>query len=167
MKKIAISSAHGKYVRGASGVIDEVNESVRVVNELKSIIPNAIIYHDVASKTQRDNVNGIIGWHKRQQADINISVHFNASANAKTKSGIGTEVCFFKSDKSMADKLSLSISDAGQLINRGSKYRDNLGFLKLPNSYLIEVCFVNSVEDSNNYNKNFKEICQAIKNVIE
>ena len=32
--RIVISSGHGKYVRGASGIIDEVDEARRVVEHL-------------------------------------------------------------------------------------------------------------------------------------
>ena len=51
--RIVISSGHGKYVRGASGIIDEVDEARRVVehlaDELRDRDVDVKVFHDDTS----------------------------------------------------------------------------------------------------------------------
>ena len=64
--------------------------------------------------------------------------------------------------------MSKGISDASGLKNRGAKQRKELAFLrdtKMP-AILIEVCFVNSVEDVQRFEQHFEEICMAIASVL-
>ena len=53
---VVISSGHGKYVRGASGILDEVDEARKVVErvaeELRSRSVNVTTYHDDVSQSQ-------------------------------------------------------------------------------------------------------------------
>jgi N-acetylmuramoyl-L-alanine amidase len=64
MTKLVISSGHGKYVRGASGVLDEVDEARRVVDQLASLLRllgvEVKTFHDDVSKTQNENLNRIV-----------------------------------------------------------------------------------------------------------
>ena len=59
--KIAISSGHGKYVRGASGYIDEVDEARRVVDAVASLLGDAGVevesFHDNTSTTQNQKTD--------------------------------------------------------------------------------------------------------------
>lgn len=65
--RIVISSGHGKYVRGASGVLDEVDEARRVVehvaDELRARNVAVVTYHDDVSTSQNENLNrrGTVG----------------------------------------------------------------------------------------------------------
>ena len=59
--RIVISSGHGKYVRGASGILDEVDEARRVVervaDELRDRDVEVKVFHDDISDSQNENLN--------------------------------------------------------------------------------------------------------------
>ena len=168
---IAISSAHGKFVGGAVGVLNEVKESrrvvARVVDELKAAGVSVQFFHDDVSKSQGANLNRIVNWHNVQQRVLDVSVHFNAF---KATSGPrGTEVLYVsQSGGTLAAQVAKAMADAGRLINRGGKKRTNLSFLNRTrkSAILIEVCFVDSKADAEAYNANFTAICQAIAKSI-
>ena len=169
--KTTISSGHGKYVSGASSIIDEVAEARKVVNRvgeiLKELNEEVNIYHDNTSKTKTTNVNNIVKYHNSTVRDKDISIHFNASK--ETDKAMGVEVLYYSdANKELASKVSKSISDASGLKNRGAKLRDDLGFLKntQKGAILIEVCFVDSKEDVRIYKEKFEDICIAIAEVI-
>ena len=94
--RICISSGHGKYVRGASGIIDEVDEARRVVDLVAKMLNsrdvNATRYHDDISKTQNENLNRIVDFHNSQSRDLDVSVHFNAYEQVSKP--MGTEVLY-------------------------------------------------------------------------
>jgi len=163
--RIVISSGHGKYIRGASGYLDEVDEARRVVeavaDELREIGHHVVTFHDDTSTTQNENLNTIVAFHNDEERDLDVSVHFNAYIT--TPEPMGTEVLYV-SQESLAKKVSKAISEAGQLIDRGPKYRGDLFFLNQTEepAILIETCFVDSAVDARNYNNHFDAICQAI-----
>jgi hypothetical protein len=166
--RIVISSGHGKYVRGASGIIDEVDEARRVVFEVRQRLLLAghecIEFHDDTSTTQNENLNTIVNFHNSQTRDFDVSVHFNAYT--PTDGGRGTE-CLYLTQDDVANRVSQAIAAAGGLINRGPKKRSDLFFLNGTDepAILIEVCFVDSGADVEAYLANFEEICQAIADV--
>lgn len=167
MNKFYISSGHGKYVRGASSYLDEVNEArkivERVADNLKSIGCTVYEFHDNSSRSQRDNINTIVRNHNSKQRDLDISVHLNAAS--KTNDPRGVEVLYVSNaGKQVAKKVSEAISKASGLKNRGAKKRTNLGFLNgtSKTAILIEVCFVDSKADVEIYKAKFNEICEAI-----
>ena len=121
--KCTISSGHGKYVSGASSIIDEVTEARKVVNRvveiLKEMKEEVNIYHDNTSKTKKDNVNNIVKYHNSTNRDKDISIHFNA--NVKTDNPVGVEVLYYtNSNKELASKLSRAISNISGLKDRGA-----------------------------------------------
>lgn len=155
--RLVISSGHGKYVRGASGYIDEVDEARKVVNKLGELT-GATIYHDDVSTTQNENLNRIVDFHNSKTRDLDVSVHFNATPGA-----YGTE-CWWVTQKELASKISKGISDASGLKDRGQKQTNSLFFLnntEMP-AVLIEVCFVDSKSDTEIYKTKFNEICASI-----
>jgi N-acetylmuramoyl-L-alanine amidase len=165
-----ISSGHSKHVRGASGVLDEVNEARRVVEEVADILETrgvpVLVFHDDTSTTQSQNLNTIVAFHNKESRDLDVSVHFNAFE--KTDKPMGTEVLYLTQD-TLAAEMSAAIAEAGDFIDRGAKKRTDLAFLnntEMP-AILIEVCFVDSTADAANYNKHFSAICTAIADVIE
>jgi N-acetylmuramoyl-L-alanine amidase len=167
--RIVISSGHGKYVRGASGVIDEVDEARRVVehvaDELRGRDVEVTTYHDDVSQTQNENLNRIVDFHNAQQRNLDISVHFNAYV--ETDNPMGVEVLFV-TQSALAGEMSAAIADAGDLIDRGAKKRTDLFFLNntaMP-SILIETCFVDSEADATLYQQQFGRICEAIAVVL-
>lgn len=167
--KIVISSGHGKYVRGAEGYLDEVDEARRVVEQVAAYLRDANVavttYHDDVSKSQSENLNRIVDFHNAQSRDLDVSVHFNAYET--TSKPMGTE-CLYVTQDELAQEVSEAIADAGDFIDRGPKYRDNLAFLNNTEkpSILIETCFVDSSADAENYRNNFDVICEAIAESI-
>jgi N-acetylmuramoyl-L-alanine amidase-like protein len=168
--KVVISSGHGFKVRGASGILDEVNEARRVVErvaeELSQHGVDVTTFHDDVSTTQNENLNRIVDFHNDQGAhDLDVSVHFNAYT--ETESPMGTE-CLYVTQAGLADLVAENIANVSGLLDRGPKKRTDLFFLNQTNepSILIEVCFVDSEADAAIYNATFGEICGAIAESI-
>jgi N-acetylmuramoyl-L-alanine amidase len=166
--RIVISSGHGKYVRGASGVIDEVDEARRVVervaNELRHRGVDVVTYHDDVSKSQSENLNRITDFHNSKTRDLDISVHFNAYV--ETAKPMGTEVLYV-TQGALAAEMSSAIAACG-FLNRGAKKRTDLHFLnstEMP-ALLLEVCFVDSEADCETYGYAFDMVCENIASVI-
>ena len=166
--RIAISSGHGLYVRGASGIIDEVDEARRVVktlvNNLEVLGHGVVEFHDDVSKTQNENLHRIVDWHNAQQRDLDVSIHFNAYV--PTDAARGTEVLYV-TQQDLAQRLVNAISNASGLANRGAQKRTDLYFLNNTHkpAVLIEVCFVDSKTDCDLYERYYDQICRAIATV--
>jgi N-acetylmuramoyl-L-alanine amidase len=166
--RVVISSGHGKYVRGAAGVLDEVDEARRVVERLAEELADrgvgVDVFHDDFSKTQNENLNTIVDFHNEQTRDLDVSVHFNAYV--ETTSPMGTE-CLYVTQATLAEHVAGAIASVG-FLNRGAKKRTDLFFLNqttMP-SILIEVCFVDSSADAEIYDREFNFLCSAIADVI-
>jgi N-acetylmuramoyl-L-alanine amidase len=166
--RIVISSGHGKYVRGASGIIDEVDEARRVVERLADVLRNrgvdVKVFHDDTSHSQNENLNTIVDFHNAQTRDLDVSVHFNAYEQVEKP--MGTEV-FYVTQSALAGQVSAAIASCG-FINRGGKKTGDLFFLNhttMP-ALLIEVCFVDSEADCECYEVQFQAICTAIADVL-
>ena len=163
--QIVISSGHGKYVRGASGLLDEVDEARRVVEhvaeELRVRNVEVATFHDDISHSQNENLNRIVDFHNSQTRKLDVSVHFNAYV--ETQSPMGCEVLYL-TQASLAARVSATIAKAGAFIDRGGKKRTDLFFLNNTSqpSLLIEVCFVDSEEDARLYQTNFEAICKGM-----
>lgn len=166
--RIVISSGHGKYVRGASGVIDEVDEARRVVehlaDELSDLNVEVVVFHDDTSHSQNENLETIVNFHNKQDRDLDVSVHFNAYV--ETDGPMGTE-CLYVTESGLAGEVSAAIAGCG-FINRGAKKRTDLFFLNKTDkpAILIETCFVDSIADANIYDQKFDAICKAIAEVL-
>jgi N-acetylmuramoyl-L-alanine amidase len=166
--KIVISSGHGLQVRGASGIIDEVDEARRVVANVASYLRRigyqVIEFNDDTSTTQSENLDTIVNFHNAQDRDLDVSIHFNAFE--PTDKAMGVEVLYL-SQEDLARRVSAAIAEAGHLYNRGPKYRDDLAFLNGCDepAILIETCFVDSTADCGEYEEHFEDICRAIAHV--
>jgi len=167
-----ISSGHSKYVSGGNGILNEVTEARRVVDQvakyLKELKETVEVYHDNTTRNQRDNVNGIVAYHNKFTRQRDYSVHFNAGTDNQNESE-GVEVLYYSDNmKAEAAKLSAAIAKASGLKDRGAKQRTDLGFLKRTEekALLIEVCFVDNKVDAELYRKNFLKICEAIAETI-
>jgi N-acetylmuramoyl-L-alanine amidase len=169
MKAVVISSGHGKNIRGAEGLIDEVDEARRVVSTVAGYMQDegaeVIEYHDDISTTQTENLDRIVDFHNSQTRDLDVSVHFNAFE--PTDGPRGTEVLYF-SQNELAARVSNAIASASGLVDRGAKKHTELYFLNNTEepAILIEVCFVDSGTDVNLYEARFAPICKAIANSI-
>jgi N-acetylmuramoyl-L-alanine amidase len=166
--RVVMSSGHGKYVRGASGVLDEVDEARRVVEaaaaNMRGVGIDVVTFHDDVSQSQSENLQRIVDFHNSQVRDLDISVHFNAYV--ETTKPMGTEV-LYATQEDLADRMSEAIADTG-FVDRGSKYRSDLYFLNetAGPAILIEVCFVDSEADAAAYGQNFDEICASMASVL-
>lgn len=169
MMSFVISSGHGLYVRGAGRFIDEVNEARKVTDKVVDLINKnggkALKFHDNTSRDKNTNLATIVRFHNGQVRETDVSIHFNASK--VTDAPVGVEVLYL-TEKALAEKVSLAISKASGLKNRGAKLRKDLWFLndtKKP-AILIEVCFVDSKADVEIYQQKFEEICKAIAEAL-
>lgn len=165
---ITISAGHYGKGTGASGFLDEGEQTVYVVQEVgkklrqKGIKVTTII--DKQSKNQQQNLAYLIKQHNETQRELDVSIHFN-SAPTQQKEGIGTEVLYVNpAISSFAQKMSTEIARAGKFKNRGAKQRTNLAFLNgtKKRAILLEVCFVNSEQDAKLYLTNKEQIIEAI-----
>ena len=163
--RIVISSGHGLFVRGASGVIDEVDEARLVVEQLAELLENrgveVVTFHDDSSHSQNENLWTITDFHNAQgDHDLDISVHFNAFEQRSQP--VGTEV-WYVTQQALAQRLSAAMASVG-FIDRGEKHTTGLHFLNqtvMP-SVLLEVCFVDSTADCDIYKEHFDDICTAL-----
>lgn len=166
--QIVISSGHGKYVRGASGILDEVDEARIVVEAVASLLRERGVrvttFHDDVSQTQNENLNRIVDFHNSQERELDVSVHFNAYV--ETAGPMGTE-CLYVTQQALAASMSKAVSLCG-FIDRGAKKRTDLFFLNQTEkpSVLIELCFVDSAADAEVYKSAFDEIMEAIATVL-
>jgi N-acetylmuramoyl-L-alanine amidase len=166
--RIVLSSGHGLYVRGASGILDEVDEARQVVMQLAEDLKyrgiDVITFNDDVSRSQSENLNRIVDFHNSQARDLDVSVHFNAYEQVSKPMGV--EV-LYTTQSELAKQVSAAIADAG-FVNRGAKKRTDLFFLNetsMP-AILIEVCFVDSEADAELYMEQFGLICELVANVL-
>jgi len=179
--RIVISSGHGLFVRGARGVIDEVDEARRVTDRVAEILRREGVsvnaFHENNARTVADNVNAIVRHHNSQARDLDVSVHFNSTATGTIEDrAIGVEVLHLtgnQTTRALAGRVARAISDASGLLLRhqqdsGAVARNNLGFLNNTTApaILLEVCFVVSRTDVRLYQQYFEEICHAIASSI-
>lgn len=162
--RIVISSGHGKYVRGASGILDEVDEARRVVEQvaefLREVGCEVKTFHDDASTSQGENLERIVDFHNTQSRDLDVSIHFNAYV--ETTNPMGTE-CLYVSQSALAESVANAVAACG-FVNRGGKKRTDLYFLNYTDepAVLIETCFVDSTADADVYKRRFTAVCTAI-----
>jgi N-acetylmuramoyl-L-alanine amidase len=166
--RIVLSSGHGLYVRGACGIIDEVDEARLLVEDVADELRNrgvdVVTFHDDVSRSQNENLNRIVDFHNSEARDLDISIHFNAY---EQKQGpMGVEVLYV-TQHALAAQMSAAIASVG-LINRGPKKRTDLFFLNNTSApaILTEVCFVDSETDAEVYQTQFDSICEAIAGVL-
>lgn len=181
---VILSKAHSKKVQGASKFINEVEESIKVVNRVEELCNemkkgSIITYQETKATNKTDNLNNIIKFHNSKSKDLNISIHFNDAIfkdNGKdvdyTEKAVGIEI-FYCSDngKVVAKKYQDKLVKVSGFKDRGIKYDGDykkLGFLRntTGTSILIELCFVNSKKDVEIYKKNFEKICIALAELI-
>ena len=170
MVKIVLSSGHGANVRGAEGLIDEVDEARRVVDAVAKYLDDlgaeVVVYHDDVSTTQQENLDRIVDFHNSQAPhELSISIHFNAFE--PTSKPMGCEVLYVTEDI-LAEDLSATMAAAAGFINRGPKFRDDLAFLNgtTEPAILAEICFVDSEADVALYEEHFDELCAAIASTL-
>ncbi len=149
-----VHAGHNFKVSGSSGYFSETTESRNVKNavisKLQSLDYKVYDCTDDSGKTQNENLKNIVSKCNDHAADLNISIHFNASNGQ----GHGVEVLQY-SDKTqaIAQNICNAIAQLG-FKNRGVKDRTDLYVLKHTKApaILIECCFCDSAIDAGLYN---------------
>ena len=148
-----VHGGHSLNCRGASGLLDEVNEDRKVKNKVIELLraKGHTVYDctDDGGTTPIKNLKNIVSKCNVHKVDLDVSIHLNAGG------GHGCEVYGY-SDKmsSVGARVSANIASALGITNRGFKVRTNLYVLHRTNSpaILIECCFVDSATDKARWN---------------
>lgn len=169
--KIGVNAGHtlSGAGSGAVGIINESTETRAVGNALINLLKSN--GHEVVNctidkaSTQAEYLKKVVEMANRQDLDYFISFHFNAS-NGK---GHGVEVYTYEG-RQFEDALEVckNISNLG-FANRGVKNGTGLYVVKKTKakSMLIEVCFVDNVEDVETYRRvGPNAIAEAVYNAI-
>lgn len=158
-----VHGGHSLKCRGASGLLDEVNEDRAVKNKLIELLrANGYTVYDCTddySTTQKANLCNIVSKCNAHNVDLDISIHLNSGRNDSNGDGKtgGVEV-FGYDDRiyGVAYKIAENISNTLGIGFHGQpvKYRKDLCVLRetRAKAILIECCFVDDKDDSNKWN---------------
>ena len=164
-----IHGGHSLKCRGASGLLDEVNEDRAVKNKVIELLRNEghTVYDctDDNGKDQNSNLKAIVNKCNAHKVDLDVSIHLNAGG------GTGTEVYIYSDrskSKDEAERIAKNISNALGIRDRGVKTSTKLYVLRKTNSpaLLVECCFVDNAIDKVKWNadKCAKAIVEGILN---
>lgn len=164
-----VHGGHSLKCRGASGLLDEVNEDRAVKNKAIELLrANGHTVYDCTDDvgaTQNANLRNIVNKCNAHKVDLDVSIHLNAGG------GTGTEVYVYSDSskaKGYAQRIVNNISNSLGIRNRGVKTRTNLYVLRKTKSpsLLIECCFVDNATDKAKWNvdKCAKAIVEGILN---
>ena len=169
-----VHGGHGLKCRGASGLLDEVNEDRKVKNKVIELLrTNGHTVYDCTDdngKDQNSNLKAIVNKCNDHKVDLDVSIHLNAGG------GTGTEVYIYNDSskaKDEAERIAKNISNTLGIRNRGVKTSTKLFVLRKTKSpaLLVECCFVDNAIDKMKWNsdKCAKAIVEGIlnKNVNE
>ncbi len=166
---INVHGGHSLKCRGASGLLDEVNEDRAVKNKVIELLRNEghTVYDctDDTGATQNANLKAIVNKCNDHKVDLDVSIHLNAGG------GTGTEVYIYSDSskaKDEAERIAKNISNTLGIRNRGVKTSTKLYVLRKTNSptLLVECCFVDNAIDKVKWNadKCAKAIVEGILN---
>ena len=148
-----VHGGHSLVCRGASGLLDEVNEDRKVKNKVIELLraEGHTVYDctDDSGRTQGQNLSAIVRKCNAHKVDLDVSIHLNAGG------GTGVEVENYNSNTAaISDRICVNISSALGIRNRGTKYMKDLYVLRNTNSpaILIECCFVDNATDKAAWN---------------
>lgn len=159
---ITVHGGHNANVPGASGLIDEVTEdrlvTALVIQKLRELGFTVYDTTDDMGMTPNAVLRNVVSNNNSVNADLNVSIHFNAAAFDYEGDGqtSGTEVLVVNRDQPAyfyAESISKAISNLG-FQNRGVQIRPNLYVLKNSKAptVLVECCFVDDADDVALYN---------------
>lgn len=176
-----ISAGHnpdGKVACGASSRSTGIYESTEARYLTKKVIEylkadGHTVYNCTCDNGsgQTDVLNKIIAKCNAHSVDLDVSIHFNSGAENEKGNGktTGVEVLYVN-DKVIpkCEIIGKNIASIG-FHNRGVKKRTGLKFLNGTKSkaLLIEVCFVDDLDDAKLYKANKDKIARAIADGIE
>ena len=171
--KINIHAGHNptrKVACGAIGLLDESTENRNVVKELKTILEaeGHTVYDCTCNNgtSVSDVISKIAAKSNSNNADLDVSVHFNSGVNDKLGNGKSTGVeCLIyntsNNKEAIANRICANIAQLN-FKNRGVKIRTDLSILKKTKApcILVECCFVDDFDDVKLYNP--KTMAKAI-----
>ena len=152
---INVHSGHSLKCRGASGLLDEVNEDRKVKNKVIELLrANGHTVYDCTDDngaTQNANLRAIVNKCNVHKVDLDVSIHLNAGG------GTGTEVYIYSDSsktKGYAQRIVNNISNSLGIRNRGVKTSAKLYVLRKTKSpsLLVECCFVDNATDKERWN---------------
>ena len=160
----------GKAACGAIGIIRESTEARNVKNEVirqLKALGHTLYDCTVENGTSAGNVlYNIVKKCNSNDADLDVSIHFNAGAKDAAGNGqtTGVEAYVFSSNskaKAFAEKIVNAIASLG-FKNRGVKINQKLYFLRKTKAaaLLLECCFVDDKDDVALYD--YKSMADAI-----
>lgn len=166
-----VHGGHSLKCRGASGLLDEVNEDRAVKNKVIELLKanGHTVYDctDDVGATQNANLRNIVNKCNAHKVDLDVSIHLNAGG------GTGTEVYVYNDNskaKDEAERIAKNISKTLGIRNRGVKTSTKLYVLRKTKSpsLLVECCFVDNATDKAKWNvdKCAKAIVEGILNAI-
>ena len=166
---INVHGGHSLKCRGASGLLDEVNEDRKVKNKVIELLrANGHTVYDCTDdngKDQNSNLKAIVNKCNDNKVDLDVSIHLNAGG------GTGTEVYVYSDNskaKDEATRIAEKISNTLGIRNRGVKTSTKLYVLRKTKSpaLLVECCFVDNAIDKVKWNadKCAKAIVEGILN---
>lgn len=150
-----VHGGHSLKCRGASGLLDEVNEDRKVKNKVIELLrANGHTVYDCTDdngKDQNSNLKAIVNKCNDHKVDLDVSIHLNAGG------GTGTEVYVYSDNskaKDEAERIVKNISNTLGIRNRGVKTSTKLYVLRKTNSpaLLVECCFVDNAIDKVKWN---------------
>lgn len=152
-----VHGGHSLICRGASAILDEVNEDRKVKNAVINYLRQQghTVYDctDDSGKIQKDNLSAIVRNCNTHTVDYDISIHLNSGRNDYAGDGSIGGVEVFGFDNGVADisnRICNEISSTLGITNRGFKINKGLYVLsstKAP-ALLIECCFVDDKDDA-------------------
>ena len=164
--KIYLDPGHGGYDNGAQyngrKEKDEALDLALAVGKLLSEEGYDVQYTRTTDVYQSPTEKAQIA--NRNDADLFVSFHRNASATPNTYQGVQT---LLYDDSGMKAYMARNINEELEKIgfqNLGVSVRPNLAVLRRTNmpALLLEVGFIDSDNDNQIYDQNFNEIAQAI-----
>ena len=177
--KINIHSGHnpaGKVACGAVGVLNESTENRKVKSRVIAMLRE--MGHTVYDCTvdngtsQNDVLQKIVAKCNVHTVDVDVSIHFNSGRNDYDGDGSigGTEVFVYTDKSTQKERAAAIAEEIGELGfrlrgDKGVKISDTLYVLRKTKApaLLIEVCFVDDVDDAELYNKvGLEAIAKAI-----
>jgi len=153
MSTFNVHGGHSLKCRGASGLLDEVNEDRNVKNQVIELLraKGHTVYDctDDTSTTKNGNLSTIVTKCNSHKVDLDVSIHLNAGG------GHGVETWGYSDNvRDIGSRISSNVSKALNITNRGFKISTKLYVLRKTHSpaILIECCFVDSKEDHDKWN---------------
>lgn len=168
-----VHGGHSLICRGASEILDEVNEDRKVKNKVIELLRNEghTVYDctDDNGRTQAHNLAAIVSRCNAHDVDLDVSIHLNSGRNDYGGDGSTGGVEVWNYDSRTADisnRICQNISAELGLRNRGTKYSKNLYVLNNTKSLaiLVECCFVDDKDDADRWDadKCAKAIAEGI-----